>query len=389
MKGRSILVIGVAVTLWICASYWLAGDDSATPGRPGLVLGDLLGGDADGFARVLEPRLFVFPLDHGPHPEFRTEWWYLTGNLDDEEGRHYGFQLTFFRFGLNPTVSQRESAWAARDIYLGHFALTDVGARRMTSFERIGRDALSLAGASSTPFKVWIDDWRIESTGDTLFPLSLHASQDGYSLTLTLKQDKPLVLQGNRGMSQKSAAPGNASYYYSFTRLPASGSLKVNDGKSQPVSGQAWMDREWSTSALADDQVGWDWFSIQLDDQSELMFYQLRRQDGSVDPSSAGTSVNPDGETYQLGAQDVVLEPIDFWTNSRGISYPVRWRVEVPGESLTLELDAYVLDQELDHSVRYWEGAMSVHGMRANQPVAGNGYLEMTGYGESCDRRVC
>ena len=389
MRGRSILVIGVAVAVWIGASYWLAGDDSAAPDRPGLVLSDLLGGDADGFARVLEPRPFVFPLDHGPHPEFRSEWWYLTGNLDDAEGRHYGFQLTFFRFGLYPTAPQRESAWAARDIYMGHFALTDVGARQMISFERIGRDALSLAGASSTPFKVWIDDWRIESAGDTLFPLLLHASQDGYSLTLTLKQDKPLVLQGNKGMSQKSAAPGNASYYYSFTRLPASGSLKVNGGKTQLVSGQAWMDREWSTSALADDQVGWDWFSIQLDDQSELMFYQLRRQDGSVDPSSAGTSVNPYGETYQLGAQDVILEPIDFWTNPRGISYPVRWRVEVPGESLTLELDAYVLDQELDHSVRYWEGAMSVHGLRANQPVAGNGYLEMTGYGERCDQRAC
>ncbi len=389
MKSRSLLVIGLAIASWIGAVHWLQVDDSTAPSWPRLSLGDLLGGDSDGFARVLEPRRFEFPRDHGPHHEFRTEWWYLTGNLDDDAGRHYGFQLTFFRFGLQPSVSRRESAWAARDIYMGHFALTDVGARQMTSFERIARDALGVAGASSEPFKVWIDDWRIESTGDALFPLSLYASQDGFSLALTLEQTKPVVFQGDRGMSQKSAEPGNASYYYSFTRLPVRGSLTLENGTAQPVSGQAWMDREWGTSALADDQVGWDWFSIQLDDQTELMFYQLRRHDGSVDPNSAGTSVDAQGGAYTLAVRDVELVPIDYWTNPQGISYPVRWRMQVPREALTLELDAYVLNQELDHSVRYWEGAMSVHGMRENQPVAGYGYLEMTGYGDSCDERVC
>lgn len=389
VRSRSLLVIGLAVTAWICAVHWLQEGSSPTSDWPGLALGDLLGGDSDGFARVLEPRPFVFPRDHGPHHEFRSEWWYLTGNLDDEEGRHYGFQLTFFRFGLPPSIPERESAWVARDIYMGHFALTDVSARQMRSFERISRDALGLAGARSEPFKVWIDDWRIESTGSSLFPLSLHASQDGLSLSLSLERAKPVVLQGDRGMSQKSATPGNASYYYSFTRLPLKGKLTLEDGEVRSMTGQAWMDREWSTSALSDEQVGWDWFSIQLDDHTELMFYQLRRRDGSADPNSAGTSVDQQGRASRLAARDVVLEPIEYWTNPRDISYPVRWRLHIPRESLTLELDAYVLDQELDHSVRYWEGAMSVHGMRANRPVAGHGYLEMTGYDESCDTPAC
>ena len=194
VKARPLLVIGIAVVAWISAVHWLEVDAPVTTTWSGLSVSQVLDGDIDGFEQVLEPRRFEFPADHGPHPEYRSEWWYLTGNLDDDQGRHFGFQLTFFRFGLARPVSERESAWAVRDIYMGHFAVTDVGRRRMTSYERLSRDGLELAGARAAPFKVWIDDWRIESTGETLFPLSLHASEEGMSLTLTLEQGKPLVL---------------------------------------------------------------------------------------------------------------------------------------------------------------------------------------------------
>ena len=382
MKTRRLLVVSLAVVVWVCAVNWLEDDESVAPLRSGLSVSEVLGGDAAGFERVLAPRRFDFPADHGPHPDYRSEWWYVTGNLDDEQGRHFGFQLTFFRFGLKRPVSERKSAWAASDIYMGHFAVTDVGQHRMTSYERLSRDGLELAGARAAPFKVWIDDWRIESSGETLFPLSLHANEEDLTLTLTLEQGKPLVLQGDEGLSQKSASPGNASYYYSFTRLDARGSLTLGDTPAKAVRGRAWMDREWSTSALAKDQAGWDWFSVQLDDATELMFYQLRRHDGSADPHSAGALVDRRGHKRQLGAHDVELEPLDYWINPVGTRYPIRWRLRIPPEEMTLEIDAYVLNQELNHSVRYWEGAVSVHGMRGRRPVAGNGYLEMTGYGE-------
>ena len=389
MKGRTLLVVSLAIAGCVLASYWLTVDEVATPSRPGLSVGELLGGDTAGFARVLEPRDFEFPRDHGPHHEYRSEWWYITGNLDDDEGRHFGFQLTFFRFGLARPVLERDSAWATHDIYMGHFALTDVSERQMVSFERLSRDALGLAGARAAPFEVWIDDWRIESKRDSLFPLLLHASEADVSVILELEQGKPLVLQGERGLSQKSADPGNASYYYSFTRLPVRGSLVIGKSGARAVTGTAWMDREWSTSALAQTQIGWDWFSIQLDDHTELMFYRLRRHDGAPDPHSAGILIDDQGGASRLTARDVELEAIDEWRNSKGITYPVRWRIRVPREDLVLEVDAYVLNQEIDHSVRYWEGAVGVHGLRAGRPVAGNGYLEMTGYGEPCNGQHC
>lgn len=389
IKTRTLGVVTLAIAAWIGTFYVLEMDNTPSPASPGLSIGDLLGGDSSGFAEALEPFPFEFPRDHGPHNRFRSEWWYFTGNLDDDIGRHYGFQLTFFRFGLSRPVLERDSAWSTSNIYMGHFALTDVSERKLISFERLSREALGLAGATATPFQVWIDHWRIQSSPDSLFPMALHASEDEVSLTLEVESDKPMVIQGEQGLSQKSDEPGNASYYYSFTRLTVNGRLKIRKGEDKAVTGTAWMDREWSTSALSANQVGWDWFSIQLDDDTELMFYRFRRHDGALDRHSAGVFVDAQHRTRRLEASDVELEVVEQWTNRQGIQYPVRWRIRVPQEHLELEVDAYVFNQEINHSVRYWEGAVSVHGVRAGRTIAGDGYLEMTGYEDSCLEQNC
>ena len=332
----------------------------------------------DGFARAYAPRPLRFPEDHGPHPDFRTEWWYLTGNLEDRDGRRFGFQLTLFRFALAPDAPRRASAFATRQAWMGHFALTDAAAGRFHAFERFARGAAGLAGAAARPFRVWLEDWRIESLDPARFlPLRVRAARDGVSLDLTLGPGRGPVLQGDRGLSRKSAAPGNASYYYSYTRLPAAGEVRT-DGARFAVHGAAWLDREWSTSALSPEQAGWDWFALQLADGRDLMYYRLRTRDGGVHPFSAGVLVGPgDGPPRRLGPADVRLSPVRHWTSPAGTRYPVAWRLQAPGLDLAVEplLDA----QEHAGTFRYWEGAMDVSG-RDGAPVRGRGYLEMTGY---------
>jgi len=336
-----------------------------------------------GYAKALAPREFHFPADHGPHPEFRTEWWYTTGNLATREGRRFGFQLTFFRSALAPEMPARTSAWATRQAYLAHFAVTDVAGQRFRSFERWGRGGLGLAGAQGEPFRVWVGDWTAEAADDAAPPMRLRAAQDDASIDLVLREGKPPVLQGDRGLSRKSAEPGNASYYYSLTRMPVAGTIRLGT-ESFAVAGAAWMDREWSTSSLGKDQIGWDWFAIQLADQREIMLYQLRRRDGTADPASAGTVVGPAGEVRRLAPEDFSLTVLAHWRSPRtGAFYPSRWRLRIPSEGLDLQIAPLVADQELDVSFRYWEGAVAVSGARLGMPVDGQGYAEMIGYGES------
>ncbi len=285
------------------------------------------------------PRPFAFPADHGPHPEFRTEWWYYTGNLETLTGRHVGFQLTFFRIALGPPEPilsvPRASAWAASQLYLAHFALTDTEGRRFHAWSRMSREALGLAGARAHPFRVWLDDWSAASEAGGL-PVRLRAAEGDVAIDLVLGSDKPVVLQGDRGLSQKGPEPGNASYYYSLTRMPARGTVRVG-GTSLDVSGLAWMDREWSTSALGRDLAGWDWMALQLEDGRDVMLYQLRRRDGTADPFSAGTLIAGDGRSKPLGPGDVAIEVLDHWTSPRtGVRYPSRWRVAIPGAGLHL-----------------------------------------------------
>lgn len=339
------------------------------------------GSGAAGFARATVPRPFVFPQDHGPHQDFATEWWYYTGNLDTAEGRHFGFQLTFFRFGLAPKLSERPSDWGTSNIYMAHFALSDVAGAKFYAFDRFSRGAAGLAGAQAEPFRVWLEDWSAEGEGGAL-PMRLRSAQGDAAIDLTLEAGKPVVLQGDRGLSQKSPEPGNASYYYSLTRMPSRGTIRVG-GASYMVTGLSWMDREWSTSSLGADLVGWDWFALQLSDGREVMYYQLRNKGGAADPLSSGTIVAADGTTSRFSRDEIKLDVLDTWPSPRsGGRYPARWRLQIPSAGLDLTITPYLADQELPLTTVYWEGASQIAGSAAGQPVTGNGYVELTGYAE-------
>ncbi len=334
-----------------------------------------------GFARATAPREFVFPQDHGPHPEYAIEWWYYTGNLDTAQGRHFGYQLTFFRIGLTPTPAARTSDFATSNIYMAHFALTDVASQKFYAFERFSRGAAGLAGAQGQPFRVWLEDWEVAGAGADGLPMRLQAAQDGVVIDLTLAGGKPIVLQGDHGLSQKSDEPGNASYYYSLTRMPTRGTIRVGADTSD-VSGLSWMDREWSTSALGPNAVGWDWLAVQLSDGRELAYARLRNAAGATIYSD-GTLVDPAGGTRRLAPSEVALEASGEWTSPRsGGRYPSGWRLRVPSQALDLTLTPYLADQELALTTAYWEGAVRIEGSAAGAPIGGNGYVELTGYGE-------
>ncbi len=362
------------------------------PVAAGLSVAAALGGPVDpGFARAGAPRPFAFPADAGPHPAFRTEWWYWTGNLTGAgagAGRRFGFQLTFFRTALAAAPPPRVSAWATRDVYLAHFALADVSGRRFHAAERWSRAALDLAGARAAPFRVWLASWAAEEAGPGGWPLRLEAAAGDVGMALALSSAKPPVLQGEHGLSRKGPAPGQASYYYSLTRMPVTGTVRLGSA-TIPVEGLAWMDREWSTSALGPEQVGWDWFALQLDDGRELMLYRLRRRDGSVDPASAGTLVAADGTARSLAAADAEVEVLARWASPRdGTRYPARWRLRVPSAGLALTVTPWLPDQELQLGVRYWEGAVRVEGSAGDRPLSGAGYVELVGYATAAEEAV-
>lgn len=357
------------------------------PSTPSTPVTALLGREEPaGFSRAEAPREFRFPKDHGPHPAFRHEWWHFTGNLRTNEGRRFGYQLTFFRFALSPHPVERESRLAANQAYMAHFALTDVEGNRFHHFERTGRGALGIAGAAARPFRAWLDGWSAHGSDASTLPIRLQAREEGLSIDLLLDTDKPIVLQGDGGLSRKGPSPGNASYYYSMTRMATRGTVQAGSN-SYPVEGSSWMDREWGTSALEEGQAGWDWFALTLSDGRELMFYRLRREDGTTDRFSAGTLVLPDGSSRSLGSDDVRIETLAHWRSPKsGARYPSRFRLLVPSEGLELAIDPLLADQELRTAVRYWEGAVGVLGTTRGAPVAGDGYVELTGYGEA-DKR--
>ena len=332
------------------------------------------------FERALEPRELTFPADHGPHPSFQIEWWYFTGNLTDARGRRFGYQLTFFRSALAPEAPKRESRWAARDAWMAHFALSDVEDGSVHAFERFERGALGLAGAQAEPFAVWTGPWHADGAPGTTFPIRLQAEQGELAIDLALEPSKPVVLQGDRGLSQKGERRGNASYYYSFPRLATQGAIVTPDGTFD-VSGTSWLDREWSTSALEPGQVGWDWLALQLDDGRELMLYQIRREDGTPGPQSAGTLIDIDGSSRALALDAFTIEVLATWKSPKsGVVYPARWRIRVPSAELDFEVRPALADQELDLTFRYWEGAVRATGRAGGRPVGGVGYVELVGY---------
>lgn len=370
-----IIMIGAGLIL----SAILLGRRDSDPPQANLVA-RAAAEDMAGFARAEGPRPLQFPADHGPHPAFQTEWWYYTGNLETPQGRHFGFQLTFFRRALQPPQERgtRASDWSTEQVYMAHFALSNVAGRDFQAFERLQRGAAGLAGAQAAPFQVWLDDWSVSEIEPDVY--RLQAAQDGVELDLRLVDTKGPVLQGDRGYSPKGPEPGQASFYYSLTRLAASGTVRTG-GASYPVSGASWMDHEFSTSALAEDQIGWDWFALQLDDGSELMAFQIRKTDGSIDPFSSGILIAPDGRTQPLQRDDFRLQVESTWNSPRsGATYPAEWRLEVPSAGLELRIWPYLADQELNVSYAYWEGAVRIEGRRGAKAVSGSGYAELTGY---------
>lgn len=330
---------------------------------------------------------FNFPRDHGSHPTYRTEWWYYTGHLHTKEGRSFGFELVFFRRAVPPEeIKTLPSKWSISQLYLAHFAVTDITGKRFHFSEKLSREGLGKAGADESRLRVWIDDWRVEASTESSAPHSLVAHDGTHALSLTLQPVKPLVTHGVDGISRKGKGVGQASHYYSFTRLATTGSLTI-DGEQFNVSGISWMDREFGSADLGDDQAGWDWFSIQLDDDYELMLYRMRRKDGSSDPASSGTVVSTDARTRHLTVTDFQIESSATWTSAASkATYPSRWRLNVPSLDLVLDVTPLLADQEFRTSrlaqFTYWEGAVAVSGTKQGRPVKGQGYVELTGYAE-------
>jgi predicted secreted hydrolase len=337
-------------------------------------------GEESHWRLVTGPPELSFPGDHGAHFEYRTEWWYVTGLVADAQQRRYGFQITFFRQGIQPgDPKPGESSLRARQIIAAHLAIADISERRFHHSERLRRVAGGLAGASQTHLEVWLEDWRMVRADDGVITMTARDPEQGIGLDLELRPERELVRHGDRGYSQKGEAIGNASAYLSWTRLTVNGALSL-EGSLRAVEGSAWFDHEWGTSQLGADVVGWDWFSLRLDDGRDLMLYQLRQADGDAALHSSGTVVEFDGTASTLARDDAVVEVFDRWKSpATGARYPIRWRLRVPAHDIDLEVRALLADAELDGSattgVIYWEGPVAASGSSS-----GEGYVEMTGY---------
>jgi predicted secreted hydrolase len=332
--------------------------------------------------RATAPRAWQFPRDHGAHREFKTEWWYYTGNLTNAEGRRFGYQFTIFRHGLQFNPAQKNSAWAIRDFYFAHFTVTDVQTGQFLVDERIERSTLNQAGASEQKMEAWIRDWRIETISDETY--RLRASTEKAAIDFTVHPLKPLVLQGDRGLSQKAVGLGNASHYYSYPRLQTNGTLRIGS-QTFTITGTSWFDHEFSTSSLGPEQVGWDWFSIQLDHGAELMLYGLRQKNGSLDVTSQGTWIGTDQRAIHISRADFTLEVLAHWRSPQTQAlYPSRWKIKLPRLQVELVVEPLVSNQELSleglSKLAYWEGACRITGTQAGKPVQGYGYTELTGY---------
>ena len=346
---------------------------------------------------------FEFPADHASHPDYKIEWWYYTGNVKADDGRRFGYQVTFFRVGIEHTPSN-PSRWAIRDLHMTHLAVSDPSGRRYRYSEKLSRGGPGLAGASADRYYVWNDDWSASlvapkrpsgreggDPGSGIRPKHhLRANSAQAGIDLVLDEGKAPVINGVNGISQKGAQAGNASHYYSLTRMPTSGTIAI-DGERFTVTGTSWMDHEFGTSFLEPEQRGWDWLSIQLSDGRELMLYQLRRADGSRDPRSSGTVVDRSGRSRHLADADFTLTAgRKRFTSSNGAVYPIEWTVTVPSQSISLTVTTPLDDQELSLTrstgIAYWEGMIDVAGAAGGEPVTGSGYLEMTGYHGSLGR---
>ena len=347
------------------------------------------------FKLAVAPYSFEFPRDHNSHPAYATEWWYYTGHLQSQNGRKFGYQLTWFRTALAPKIN-RQSKWAARDLMFAHFALTDERGQTFYFTDRIGRANLGLNGADSNSKnpRVWCGDWVLKFGGQNGQNQTIRArgksdatatKNQNFALDLRQIALKAPTIHGENGVSQKSAGRGRASHYYSFTRLQTAGTLVIGNERLS-VSGQSWFDHEFGSNQMDNSQVGWDWFSLQLSDGRELMVYRLRLKNGATEPYSSGTLIEKSGKSRHLKLADFRLTPLSQWKSSATkASYPARWRIEVPREKINLIVTPTVANQELrpartGANLSYWEGSVGARGTRNGRALSGVGYLEMTGY---------
>lgn len=339
-------------------------------------------GWSDPYRLALPNYRFEFPRDHFNHPEFQTEWWYYTGNLRTAQGRRFGFELTFFRQAVDRQPAT--SVWDLKDVWMAHLALSDIEGGQFLHTERFNRAGPGVAGADLKQARVWNGNWHAQWSFDPAgaggSTQTLQGIADRFSFELLLKAEKPPIINGQNGVSQKAEGRGKASHYISFTRLATTGAI-VLDGKRFSVEGTSWMDHEFFSHQLEAGHSGWDWFSMQLNDGSELMLFRLRRSGGSIDPYSAGTYVDPQGHSKHLAAGDFALTPGKTWTSgkTRGV-YPVEWTIEIPSMGFEAAVRTPLVQQEITGSTTYWEGAIDIDATRSGRQVQGVGYLEMTGY---------
>jgi predicted secreted hydrolase len=336
--------------------------------------------DITGFARATAPHDWQFPADYGAHPEYQTEWWYYTGNFAGEDGRRFGFQFTIFRRAITPPGSSDGSEWRSGQLYMAHFAVSDIGGGRFFHEERFSRGGAGLAGAECSPrCRVWLGDWQALALTDDGLETRITAAGEDFAIDFTVTQVKPPALQGTGGLSAKSAEPGNASHYYSLSRMPTEGVITLT-GERFPITGYTWKDHEFSTSALGTQALGWDWFGLQLDDNRELMLGQIRLTDGGREPAFGGALIEADGTTRYLPSESFTIEPLASWTSPHtGAVYPAGWAITVDAGTerpLSLRIEPLMADQELHGGgIAYWEGAVRISG-----DATGYGYAELTGY---------
>jgi predicted secreted hydrolase len=321
---------------------------------------------------------FSFPRDHGTHDDYKTEWWYYTGHLDTEGGKRYGFELTFFRVGVVPPGNDPKTRWDLRNLSLAHFAITDVAANDFRYYEKLNRTSPFTAGAAAGTLDVFNEGWRALTLADGSWRITGYGGEDAIDLVMTSR--KAPAIHGENGVSVKAEGAGYASHYYSMTRLEVRGHINGAN-----CHGSAWMDHEFGSSGLRETQQGWDWFSVQLDNDAELMLYQIRRKDGTADPASSGSLISSEGNVIHLRREQISVTATGSWHSKKsGATYPMGWRIAVPSFGIALTLQPLMKNQELVTSsstrVTYWEGAVDAAGSFGNVAVNGRGYVEMTGY---------
>ncbi len=342
---------------------------------------------------------YHFPADHEIHPDFKTEWWYFTGHLRADDGHAYGYELTFFRQGIlppgarppMPTDGVALSRFVKNDFKFAHFAISDLKGKQFYYSERTSRGAYGEAGFGGIDHTnpgekrlAWLENWQLDPQPDGAWHIRASTSTPTpMQINLVVNPVKPPAIEGMDGVSQKSAGLGNASHYYSFTRMDTTGSLALGDGAAaHPVKGESWFDHEWASNELVADQVGWDWFCFQFDDRTELMLYAMRRRDGSIDPASAGTLIDANGNTEHLNREDFQMHATRTWHSDKTkATYPLAWKVSIPSRQMEFTLESQMDDQELALPlISYWEGGIVADGQRAGRKLTGLGYMELTGY---------